>query len=338
MACKLLHGQNQRKALVHVAQKMQWKEDYTFSPVELAGELGLTRQAGWKMCRAFVKKGIFEDAGNLRLDVRPEIQKSPANKVYGFTYYLVHQYRANLSAVKALFGSSLPRKSLPTITYPHITQYSPNQVEGVLDRFLDKKGLRRTWSEKRGGWLIKCAGACEHTERKRSDETVLYTTRKSNGFLLISAKCRHESCGTALMEWCKQLNKEWGKYFNDCQYGATHKQKSGHSYSPFNTPPRSAAATPLDPTGECILSFMAKEQSETLLKQVEDMDAEMNLLRKQCWKESQYWKQYNDAKYRFTPDYWKYKKAWKPYYDLRDTRNTMLERLRELQACMENEI
>jgi hypothetical protein len=136
------------------------------------------------------------------------------------------------------------------------------------------------------------------------------------------------------MEWCKALNKEWGKYFYECQHCSVKPTKRNYKtpIPPANIIPDPVA---LDPMGECILSFMAKEKAETLLKQVEDADAKLNTLRKQCWRESQYWKKYNDAKYRFMPVYWRYKQAWKPYYELRDSRNDMLKQLQELNGVME---
>ena len=233
-ACKVLHGQNQRKALVYVAQRMQWKEDYTFSPVELAGVLGITRYGAHKLLMAMAKLGLVQDLGNVKFDIPAEQQRSHSNgwKVYGFTHFFIHQYQANVSAVKALFGDALPQKSCSTITYPHNREYTRSQVERVLDRFLDRKGLRRIWSEKRGGWIIECPGKCEHTDRKGPDETILFTTPKHNKFLLISAKCRHESCGDALMAWCKALNKEWGKYFYECQYGTPSIKRHSKTYTP----------------------------------------------------------------------------------------------------------
>ena len=213
----------------------------------------------------------------------------------------------------------------------------PNHVQPVLDRFLAQRGLSGAWSQKRKGWIIQCPGTCEHTDRMRRDETILYTTPKSNGFLYISAKCRHTSCGNHLMEWCNQLNKEWGKYFYECQYAGNTRKQGGQKHtlrlSPVISPVSSIPdAKPLDTVGEGVLSFMAKEQAETLLHQVEDMNAELSVLRKRCWRNSQRWKQYNDIKYRFTNDYWKYRQAWKPYYDLRESRDRMLARLSQLNA------
>jgi hypothetical protein len=87
-----------------------------------------------------------------------------------------------------------------------------------------------------------------------------------------------------------------------------------------------------------LIAYMAMGETDMLQKRVEDMNAKMKLVRMRCWRNGKDWKPFNDVrdvKYKLTDDHWKYTKAWAPYYALRDNRDGMLERLKELQACME---
>ena len=114
-------------------------------------------------------------------------------------------------------------KELEAQSYPRKIKYNPSryfesydscQVERLLWRFLDSKGICREWSEKRKGWIIKCPGESTHEHRPRRDDCTIYSTKKDNGFMWISGRCRHTSCGESIMAFCRDLNKEWGMYLN----------------------------------------------------------------------------------------------------------------------------
>lgn len=97
----------------------------------------------------------------------------------------------------------------------YFTEYDEWQVERLLDRYLESRGLATYTSNKRGGYVIDCPAQETHGHRNRRDDCTLYTTSKPNGFIFISARCRHTSCGDALTEYCKALNQEWGEYLNE---------------------------------------------------------------------------------------------------------------------------
>jgi hypothetical protein len=103
-----------------------------------------------------------------------------------------------------------------TIKYKqtYFEQYDVDRVEQLLKTYLDTHVQTNGYSNKRGGYIIECPGESTHSERNRRDDCTLYTTRKSNGFIFISLRCRHNSCSDALTEYARELNQEWGKYLN----------------------------------------------------------------------------------------------------------------------------
>lgn len=98
----------------------------------------------------------------------------------------------------------------------YFTEYNSGQVETLLRKFLDDNHIigAGNWSVKRNGWVIECPGESCHEHEARRDDCTLYYVKKSNGFCYITARCRHNSCGSSLVDYCKGLNAEWGKYLN----------------------------------------------------------------------------------------------------------------------------
>ena len=98
----------------------------------------------------------------------------------------------------------------------YYTDYNSDKVKQLLFKFLDTQNIsvNGTWSNKRDGWVIECPGVDVHEHNERRDDCTLNFVHKTNGFIFISMRCRHMSCGTALTETCKELNIEWGKFLN----------------------------------------------------------------------------------------------------------------------------
>jgi hypothetical protein len=84
-----------------------------------------------------------------------------------------------------------------------------------------------------------------------------------------------------------------------------------------------------------ILSFMASGEIDILSKEIGEIDASLNALRKRCWRSSQQWKKFNDIRYKGTDAYWRYGQTWKPYYELRERRDALLNRASEINAMTE---
>jgi hypothetical protein len=95
------------------------------------------------------------------------------------------------------------------------TEYDSCKVQRILDTFLESRNLTKTYSGKRKGWVIECPASETHGHRHRWNDCTLTTYTKTNGFIYISARCRHTSCGDALTAYINDLNKEWGQYLNE---------------------------------------------------------------------------------------------------------------------------
>jgi len=120
--------------------------------------------------------------------------------------------RRSFKMILETFTARPKAKVVSPIRY--ITEYDYPQVEGLLDNYLDGRNLRSQWSNRRKGWIIPCPGAGCHSEHERTDDCTVFYTRKDNGFIYISGRCRHISCGSDVTSFCKELNKDWGIYLN----------------------------------------------------------------------------------------------------------------------------
>ena len=97
---------------------------------------------------------------------------------------------------------------------PYLTDYDSSKVNSLALEFLGARHLTQQYSVKRKGWIIDCPASSTHTHNDRFDDCCVYLTEKGNGFIFISLRCRHSSCGDAITDFAKELNKEWGTYLN----------------------------------------------------------------------------------------------------------------------------
>ena len=116
----------------------------------------------------------------------------------------IHLLKEKLNSLE-----NLTRKS------SYFTEYDSGKVERILERFFDKQNISKCWSSKRKGYVIECPGHSYHTHKSRIDDCVIFGTKKANGFIWISAKCRHSSCWGDIMEYLRVLNRDWGQYLNN---------------------------------------------------------------------------------------------------------------------------
>jgi hypothetical protein len=142
LKCLRLKGK-QPDALFYVLSRTNTKPQWRFNPVELASVLKISRQGAWKMCLAFVKKGILVDIGNKRIDIPAKLQRN------GWSYYIVHQFTAHLDLLYNNDG--LPTNILNGTKYPkHIppTFYNlaPKERREVLCQWI-RAGRRDLWNE-----------------------------------------------------------------------------------------------------------------------------------------------------------------------------------------------